>query len=88
MMERSVVIANKDEEILTINHLPFEISDNNSFEQFRGKTEITLKEYEKLIIIYTLNKVNGNKTKAAKILDIERQTLYNKIKEYNICDAF
>jgi len=88
IMERSVVIANKDEEILTINHLPFEISYNNSFDQFRGKTEITLKEYEKLIIIYTLNKVNGNKTKAAKILDIERQTLYNKIKEYNICDAF
>jgi len=84
VMERSVVIANKDEEMLSVNHLPIEISDNNYFRQFREKTEITLKEYEKLIIIYTLDKVNGNKTKAAKILDIERQTLYNKIKEYNI----
>jgi len=84
VIERSVVIANRDEDILTKNHLPIEIIENNSFIKGNSKTEMTLKEYEKFIIIYTLNKVNGNKTKAAKILDIKRQTLYNKIKEYNI----
>jgi len=87
IIERSVVIANKDEKILTKSHLPIEIVENISFISFiedKSKTEMTLKEYEKLIIIYTLNKVVGNKTKAAEILDIKRQTLYNKIKEYNI----
>jgi len=84
VIERSVVIAYKDEEVLSKNHLPIEIFNDNNFFQDIAKTEITLKEYEKLIIIYTLNKVNGNKTKAADILDIKRQTLYNKIKEYNI----
>jgi len=84
VIERSVVIAYKDEEVLSKNHLPIEICNDNNFFQDIVKTEITLKEYEKLIIIYTLNKVNGNKTKAAEILDIKRQTLYNKIKEYNI----
>jgi len=84
VIERSVVISNKDEDVLTKNHLPIEIYEDNNFFQGIVKTEITLREYEKLIIFYTLNKVNGNKTKAAEILDINRQTLYNKIKEYNI----
>lgn len=84
VIERSVVIANKDEKVLTINHLPYDISNGSSFIQGRGKTEMTLKDYEKLIIIDTLKRVNGSKTKAAEILDIRRQTLYNKIKEYNI----
>lgn len=84
VIERSVVIANRAEDTLTKNHLPVEIVENNNFFQTKTKTEMTLKEYEKLIIIYTLKKTNGNKTKAAKILDIKRQTLYNKIKEYNI----
>lgn len=84
VIERSVVIAYKDEEVLTKKHLPIEISENDNFFQGIEKTDITLKEYEKHIIIYSLNKVNGNKTKAAEILDIKRQTLYNKIKEYNI----
>lgn len=84
VIERSVVIAYKDEEVLSKNHLPIEIFEDNNFFQDIAKTEITLREYEKLIIIYTLNKTNGNKTKTAEILDIKRQTLYNKIKEYNI----
>ncbi len=83
-IERSVVIAKKNEEVLTKHHLPIEISNNKNFIEGRGRTEITLKEYEKLIIIDTLNKVHGSKTKAAEILDIRRQTLYNKIREYNI----
>lgn len=84
VIERSVVISNKEEKILTIEHLPVDISEGLSYVQGRGKTEMSLRDYEKLIIIDTLKKVNGSKTKAAEILDIKRQTLYNKIKEYNI----
>lgn len=84
VIERSVVIAKKNEEVLTRNHLPLEISSNYSFPELRGRTEITLKEYERLLIIYTLCNVDGNKSRAADILGIRRQTLYNKIKEYGI----
>ena len=84
VIERSVVIARKNEEVLLIKHLPIEINNSKCFIEGRERTEMTLKEYEKLIIIDTLNKANGSKTKAAEILDIRRQTLYNKIKEYHI----
>ena len=43
-------------------------------------TEIT----EKDLIISALIKCNWNKSKAAKLLSIDRKTLYNKIKHYDI----
>ncbi|HVK97167.1 MAG TPA: sigma-54 dependent transcriptional regulator [Flavisolibacter sp.] len=51
-----------------------------------GNSEITLKgasidaEYE--MILKALKKVNFNKSKAAKLLNIDRKTLYNKMKQY------
>jgi len=39
---------------------------------------------EKEHIIEALNKVNGNKTKAAGLLNIHRTTLYYKLKKYNL----
>lgn len=39
---------------------------------------------EKEKIIRALNRVNGNKTKAAKLLQIDRKTLYNKLHAYGI----
>lgn len=40
--------------------------------------------FEKKLIICTLQKVNGNLSKASRILKIPKQTLHNKIKKYNI----
>lgn len=39
---------------------------------------------EKALIIETLEKVRHNKSKAAKILNIDRKTLYNKMDKYGI----
>jgi two-component system response regulator HydG len=41
-------------------------------------------ETEKQLIIKTIQEVGFNKSKAAKVLNIDRKTLYNKIKLYNI----
>ena len=39
---------------------------------------------ERNLILKTLEKVRYNKSKAARLLNIDRKTLYNKLKQYNI----
>lgn len=41
-------------------------------------------ENEKKMIIEALKKVNYNKSKASRLLNIDRKTLYNKIKQYGL----
>ena len=47
---------------------------------------MTLREVEKALIIETLNKVQGNRTKASQILGISVRTMRNKLHEYNLED--
>lgn len=44
----------------------------------------SLKDYEKRLIQKAIQQANGNGAKAARLLNIPRQTLHNKIKKYNI----
>lgn len=46
--------------------------------------EKLLEEREKEIIIDTLNSCNGNKSKAAEMLNIHRSVLYRKLTKYNL----
>jgi len=41
-------------------------------------------EFEKDRIIKALKKTNFNKSKAAKLLQVTRKTLYNRINHYNL----
>ena len=99
-IERSVVVC--DERILKRKYLPDNISmedhnfldiesdeDQESVESdFSSALENYRNEYVKKVIINALKKSHGNKMETAKLLNISRQTLYNRIKELNIQNEF
>ena len=45
---------------------------------------VTMQEMEKVLIIATIQRTNGNIKEAASVLGIDRSTLYEKIKKYEI----
>ena len=47
---------------------------------------ITLEELEKAYILMVLERVEGNRTQAARILGIGRRTLYRKLNDYGISE--
>ena len=76
---------------LTVESLPAEIVDWTERPEIvlpepkAGDNLRDLKEKaEQELILATLEKVRFNKSKAAKILNIDRKTLYNKMKQYGI----
>lgn len=48
------------------------------------QTPVTLRDMEREMIRSTLAQHNGNRSKTAKVLGVARQTLLNKLKEYDI----
>jgi two-component system response regulator HydG len=75
------------EPAVTYNNQPLPSTMEEVSEPLRSVvSETTLKgasidaEYE--MILKALKKVNFNKSKAAKLLNIDRKTLYNKMKQY------
>lgn len=65
-----------------------DIDEHTSIHSKTGGTVKSLKDQmdqiEKQIIKDTLEKVNGNKALAAKLLEINRTTLYSKLEKYNL----
>jgi DNA-binding NtrC family response regulator len=47
-------------------------------------SNITLEEAERQIIVATVQRTNGNIKEAAALLGIDRSTLYDKLKKYNV----
>lgn len=56
----------------------------SSTDDFIIDKEMTLEDLEKKYINHLLSKNNFNKAQVAKILGIERATLYRKLKDYNV----
>jgi len=76
-IERAVVLAQREE--IIPEDLPFLLR-----EQAQAPVSRSLKDLEKNYILSRLEDNNWNISKTAKELDIDRATLYNKIKRYNL----
>jgi transcriptional regulator of acetoin/glycerol metabolism len=64
--------------------LPVPKPADYSFEYLTVPVGITLDEMAKLLTAATLRQQKGSVRKAAKVLGIDRTTLYKKIKQYGI----
>ncbi len=80
VIERSVIL--EDAGKLTIQTLPLELQ--SAQQQTTGMSAFDLSSVEKLHIQKVLNYTKGNKTEAARLLNIGLTTLYRKIDEYKI----
>ncbi|MFH5831031.1 sigma-54-dependent transcriptional regulator [Halalkalibaculum sp. DA384] len=80
VIERAAVLAEGDR--ITVDLLPPELQ--KEYESGGHSASNTLKEVERSHIKRVLDDVDGNKTKAANILEIGTSTLYRKIEEYGL----
>jgi two-component system, NtrC family, response regulator AtoC len=78
-IERAVVVSKS--EIIQREDLPFQISNGNNYFNAKDKS---LEMLEKKHIALILNESEWNISKSAKILGIDRVTLYNKITKYDL----
>jgi DNA-binding NtrC family response regulator len=77
VMERAIVVC--DEDIITPVDLSFPFSSSR-----KQQCGDSLEDLEKNHIEHVLNRTQWNVSQAAEILKIDRTTLYNKIKKYNL----
>ncbi len=80
IVERSVILNDTDE--LTPEYLPYDFQ--NSVRSDATLSAFDLASVERLHIQKVLQYTNGNKTEAARLLNIGLTTLYRKIEEFNL----
>ncbi len=80
IVKRSVLLSQID--MITLDVLPNDIA----YAPHNAKQTYGLfkNQNEQELILDALEKANGNKAKAARMLSIDRKTLYNKLKQYDI----
>ena len=77
---RAVLFAESD--VILPKHLPEEIQSNNQSEAESVPVGLTMKEMEKELILKTLERMEGNRTRTAEILGISLRSLQYKLKDY------
>jgi two-component system, NtrC family, response regulator HydG len=93
VVKRAALLAKGD--VIAMSEVPAEILQRRDFTISGGSSMMqeenaapnlkqTAHEAEYQMILDVLKKVNYNKTKAAKLLNIDRKTLYNKMKAFDL----
>jgi two-component system response regulator HydG len=89
VIKRAVLLSPGNE--ITAENLPREIVfpsggeiNSDTVEIGESKLKDASSEFEKQLIVRTIQEAGFNKSKAARLLKIDRKTLYNKIKQYGI----
>jgi DNA-binding NtrC family response regulator len=83
IMERAVTLCPGG--VIELEHLPLDFQRPHFQVQRHSRKEFhTLEENEKEYIAWVVKQVNGNKTKAAEILGIDRVSLWRKLKRYEL----
>lgn len=80
VIKRAVLLTTSDE--VQLEALPKELM--NPMKKVQPLEGFSKSEFEKDRIIKALKKTNFNKSKAAKLLQVTRKTLYNRINHYNL----
>ena len=75
MIERAIVVGNGKE--IRLKDLPMKTNAPVDSSE-------SLSELERKHILQTLNKFDWNISRSAKVLKVDRVTLYNKIKKYDL----
>jgi DNA-binding NtrC family response regulator len=85
IVERAVALCN--DSVIYPKHLPQEL-EHYSFKVYRhpGQKLPNLEDNERDYILWVLKHVNGNKTRAAEILDIDRVSLWRKMKRWGLTE--
>ena len=83
LIERAVVTSTREN--LTEDDFPSELSLGALADEMPSiKIPMTLEEGNKFLILRTLEKFGGNKTKAAEALGCTARTIRNKLAEYRV----
>ncbi len=86
IVERAVVIEDSDE--VTVASLPSHLWVAAGRQEMGSPQIKSLEELEREHIIQALKVTDGNRSKTARLLGIDRKTLYDKIKRYQIENKF
>ena len=84
VLEYTFVLCNKS--IITKDFLPSDIPHGNIGSRVKVNPSKNKKRHDKQTVLQALEKSGWNRSKAARLLGVNRRTVYLKIKEYGLVE--